>query len=121
MSGPVVTLGHPTRTAAVQALRVQGLTTKQIANRIGIETKTVTALEASARRSGSAKTGLPRGRYMPSPQNTVEMDVNTIRALRPHAARRSTTVAHLAKQLLAVLADDNLVDALLDDADQVPA
>ena len=115
MAGPILTLGHPTRTAAVAALRQQGLSTSAIARRIGIEPKTVTALEASASRRTRTQRREPE---LPS-WNTVAIDHDVLRALRPHAARRNVTVTALARQLLATLADDDLVDALLDDADQL--
>ena len=113
------TLGYPTRTAAVQALRAQGLSSGAIARKIGIEVKTVTALEASARRGAGGETGDYRGARSTSRQHTVAIDNDVLRALRPHAARRQISVNALVRQLLAILADDDLVDALLDDADEV--
>lgn len=44
MGGAIPCLGYPSRTAAVLALRGQGLSTREIAVRIGIEVKTVAAL-----------------------------------------------------------------------------
>lgn len=111
MAGRIPCLGYPTRTDAVIALRANGLTTHAIADRIGIEPKTVTALEASAARRG--------GDYKPHPRrefaNAVPVDPQTLVTLRPHAARRGISVNLLIQQLLMILADDDLVDALLDD------
>lgn len=52
MGAPKPTLGFTSRTEAVLALRADGCTTRQIAERIGISEQTVTALEHS---SGRAK------------------------------------------------------------------
>jgi len=111
MGGPIPCLGYGSRTEAVAALRSQGLQTREIARRIGIEPKTVSALEASQNRKDATRV---QSSDLPS-WNTVAIDADTLRALRPHAARRGITVATLARKLLIVLADDNLVDALLDD------
>lgn len=111
MARRIPCLGYPTRTDAVIALRNEGLSTREIAGRIGIAPGTVTALEASAARR--------RGDYKPRPRrefaNVVPVDPDTLAALRPHAARRSISVDLLIQQLLMILADDDLVDALLDD------
>lgn len=118
MTSPTPTLGYPTRTAAVQALRAQGLSTSAIASRIGIETKSVTALEASARKTQGGPSRGARRNYQP--QGLI-VDAEVRRALRPHAAKRSTTVDALIGRLLAILTDDDLVDALLDDVGEVSA
>jgi hypothetical protein len=114
MGAPKFCLGYPSRTAAVMALRAEGVPTRVIASRIGIEPKTVTALEASAQRDSRTQR---RETELPS-WHTVAIDNDVLRALRPHALRRGLTVTALARQLLATLADDDLVDALLDDADE---
>jgi hypothetical protein len=111
MAGPKSCLGYPTRTDAILALRGQGLATRDIARRIGIEPKTVTALEASAARRGGNHR--PRGRQ--EYRNVVPVDPETLAALRPHAVRRHISVDLLIQQLLMILVDDDLVDALLDD------
>ena len=36
-------------------------------------------------------------------------------ALRPHAARRATTVDQLIRDLIEIVARDDMVDAVLDD------
>ncbi|GAN14133.1 hypothetical protein I6G65_16015 [Sphingomonas paucimobilis] len=111
MGGPIPCLGYDSRSQAIAALRAQGQSTREIARRVGIEPKTVSALEASQNRRDTSRT---QGSNLPS-WNTVAIDADTLRALRPHAARRGISVVALARNLLIVLADDNLVDALLDD------
>lgn len=111
MAGSIHCLGYATRTDAVIALRGQGLSTREIAQRVGIEPKTVTALEASRARRGSTYAPRARQEY----RNVVPVDPETLVALRPHAARRGISVDLLIQQLLMILADDDLIDALLDD------
>lgn len=111
MAGPITCLGYSTRTDAVIAMRGEGLSTREIARRIGIEPKTVTALEASRARRGTVRVSRARPEY----RNSVPVDPDTLAALRPHAARRRISVDLLIQQLLMIVADDRLVDALLDD------
>lgn len=106
------TLGYPTRTAAVQALRRKGRTTREIAKLIGIEAKTVVALEASANRWKKASS-------VNAPSNDFAIPLNTRMALRAHAARRGISVDRLILMLVDAVADGNLVDAVLDDMEQL--
>jgi hypothetical protein len=46
---------------------------------------------------------------------TVEISIGAIRALRPAARQRDTTVARLINDLVEVVAADGLVSAVLDD------
>lgn len=50
MSSPKPCLGYPSRTAAVAALQAQGLSNRQIAERIGVQPGIVTALNGKAER-----------------------------------------------------------------------
>lgn len=107
MSGPIPTLGYPTRTAAVLALRAQGLTTGAIARRIGIEPATVSALECSARRSPEA----PRAQF----ERPVVFPVGLLQRLGPAAARRGMTRERLAILIVETVVEDGMIDAVLDD------
>ena len=110
MGGPKPTLGYPSRTAAVVALRQEGLDSQEIAHRIGISTATVAALEHSATRSQGRKnqTAEANGR-------TVLLSLDAIERLRPHASKRGITANELARRIVDVVTDDGMVDAVLDD------
>lgn len=109
MGGRKPTLGYPSRTAAVLALREEGLDTRSIAGRIGIGMKDVAALESSAARS-AAIGGTCR---------TVLFPVDLLADLVPHAERRGITANCLARRIIETVIDDGMVDSVLDDADEV--
>jgi hypothetical protein len=104
------TLGYPSRTEAVLALRRQQLTTHAIAERIGIQPKTVLSLETSATRSLRRRSQNCR---------TVVFPIDLLNALGPHAARRGVSANELARRVVEAALDDKLIDAVLDDADDV--
>lgn len=110
MSGPKPTLGYPSRTAAVIALRAQGLTQQAIATRIGISIKSVYALESSAR---ATRTGGPR--LSGETAKSIQVARGTLQRLAPHARARGISRDALAAQIVDVVATANLVDAVLDD------
>jgi hypothetical protein len=100
------TLGYPSRTAAVLALRAQRLPTDAIARRIGISPKTVVALECSADRSRQ---------LVADGNQTILFSGELLEDLRPHAARRGISVRQLARLIVETAVDHDLIDALLDD------
>ncbi len=110
-------LGYPSRTAAVIALRAEGLSTRQIAERIGIEVKTVGALEGSFARKDREKNH-PAIRQYDQSGFPVRIDADTWAKLRVAAARRGILPDLLAQQLLMLAVDDGLIDAILDDEDE---
>lgn len=103
------TLGYATRTEAVQALRAQKLSTREIARRIGVEVKTVSALEQSGERPRRVRPTEEMGR-------TVVVSIDVLDALRPHAERRGLSVNALVRRIVETVADEAMVDAVLDDA-----
>lgn len=107
-------MGFSSRTAAVQALRRQGASTQEIADRLGIQHKTVTALEHSA---GRAKKRAIR----PAEEHgrTVLFPIDILDSLAPHAARRGIHPNTLARRLVETAVDEGLIDSILDDADEV--
>ncbi|CAA0130238.1 Uncharacterised protein [Starkeya nomas] len=110
MSKP--TLGWPTRTKAVLALREMKMTTREIAAAIGIDVKTVCALEASAVRAIRERPQRQRGRAILLPLDVFD-------ALGPEAARRNISPAALARLLVETVVDENMIGAVLDDADEL--
>ena len=108
-------LGYQSRTDAVVALRATGLTTRQIAAKIGIAENTVTALEHSAGR----QTRAPR----PAEQlgRTVLFPRDILDRLGPHAARRGIHPNSLARMIVETVVDDGLIDSVLDDLEHLDA
>ncbi|MGF7151292.1 hypothetical protein FHS96_004955 [Sphingomonas zeicaulis] len=104
------TLGYGSRTEAVHGLRAQGIPTAQIARAIGISVSTVSALEA----------GSSRPRRMPRPSEergrTVVVPTDILDRLGPPAARRGIHPNSLARLILETVVDENMIDAVLDDA-----
>ena len=115
MGAPKPCLGYPSRTAAVIGLRAQQLTTRQIARASGIEETTVVALECGSSR--------PRREPRPSEQmgRTVVIPVDVLDALGPHAAKRCISVNQLAREIIATVVDEGMIDAVMDDADDIAA
>jgi transcriptional regulator with XRE-family HTH domain len=99
-------LGYSSRTACALALQAKGIHYKEIARQIGIKDSTVAALLSGAKRK----------RPSVDHQRTVCIDSDVLDALRPAAARRGISVNNLCRQLIGCIADDDLADAILDDA-----
>lgn len=98
-----------TKTETVIFLRKSGLTTREIAAKVGIEPKSVTALECSARRGKRAK------RPAETLGRTVLFPADVLDALGPFAAKRGIHPNMLARQIVTTVLDEGLVDAVLDD------
>jgi len=97
-------LGYPTRTAAVVALRREGLSIREVAARTGIPASNVSALECCARRRRIS--GDQRGPSFPR---------EILAELAPAAAARGLAAEELAWRLLSVILAEDLVDAVLDE------
>lgn len=110
------TNGFPTRTAAVLAYRAQGKNTAQIADLIGINTNTVLALEGSAARKKGA-----HGPDAREEGRAVLVPLDILGKLRRPAEKRGVTPNRLARLIIEAVVDGNIVDAVLDDADEEPA
>lgn len=116
----VPTLGYPSRTEAVLALKSQGLATEAIADRIGISASAVTGLVASAGRSKYRRkawmeigeTSIAGNHFM-----EVRFPQTTLRQLRPHASRRGISVVTLIQRIVGEVASSAIVDAVLDDGE----
>jgi hypothetical protein len=112
MSGRKPCLGYPSRTAAVLALRDQGLTKAAIAARIGIRPDTVSALECSARRWAGARAGNP------DVCRSVLVPLGVLQRLAPAARTRGLRRETLAALIIEKVAEDALIDAVLDDGEE---
>lgn len=95
--------GYPSMTAAVVALRAQGLSASTVARRLRISVETVSALERSARRRESGPVRLP---------------ADVAKLLQKPADRRGLRVEQLALTIIATVARDGMVDAVLDDGER---
>lgn len=111
-------LGYPSRSAAVMALVAQRVPTKEIAIKLGIETKTVFALLHSAARSQHRRDAIERGAEH---ARTIVFSNTILDRLNPHAARRGMHRNTLARLIVETVLDEGLVDAVLDDAAEIEA
>jgi hypothetical protein len=106
----------------VLALRDLGQSDREIARRIGIEPKTVSALAISA---GRKRRDLARGRSerFAGTGNGIVLPLDVQQRLRSAASRRRVSVHRLAIMIVETVADSDLVDAVLDDgwADELNA
>lgn len=109
MGAPKPCFGFPSRTAAIAAFRAHGMSTQEIAIKIGISVSTVSALEVGSSRPKIDVPGQYYGRCMLLP-------VDVIDALGPAAAKRNISASHLARMIVCTVIDEGLIDAVLDDA-----
>jgi Bacterial regulatory proteins, luxR family len=110
MGAPKPTLGFSSRTEAVLALRADGCTTRQIADRVGITENTVTALEHSSGRAKQrpSRPAKANGRAILFPRAILDR-------LGPHAAVRGIHPNSLARMIVEIAVDEGLIDSILDD------
>lgn len=108
---------HRPPTAIVAALKRAAdnntpVTARQIADECGVE---IYAVRAAAKRSGYPL--VLRG-WRPSADGpmSVKLDRYQKDKLKAEARRRGLTAGALAAQLLSAITDDDLIDAILDDA-----
>lgn len=110
MGGRKPTLGYPSRSAAVIALQSEGLTTREIADRIGISHKNVISLSISA--MGAKKRAT---RPTESFGRTIVFPIDILGRLAPYAAARGISTNELVRRLIEIAVDDGLIDSILDD------
>lgn len=101
------TLGYPSRTDAIAALRAQGKETREIAEACGLSRQGVVALERHVRTANVRRDSTVR--------RTIVLPPELVDALAPHAATRRLGAREIALRILAAVAGDGLVDAILDD------
>jgi hypothetical protein len=109
-TGRIATLGYSSRAEAALALRQQGFSTDCIAALLRIAPKAVIALEQSA--------GPLRAR---TDDSAMQLPAALLELLGPHAARRGIATDELARQIVETVVRERMVDAVLDDAEQVSA
>lgn len=109
--------GYPSRVAACAALRDdEGLSIAGIAARTGLSSSTVSALLVYHDR----RTGRRPGGYEAMKHKYVRVDVGVLDGLAEEAAARGLEPVELAHEILAVVARDALVAAVLDDMEVIP-
>jgi hypothetical protein len=115
MPRPEPILGYRSKTAAVLAMRSQGLSTEIIAERLMIASKDVAALEHSAARWKRAVRGI---RPAEANGRTVLFPVDILNALGPHAAKRGISPNELARRIVETAVEENMIDAVMDDEEE---
>ncbi|ORE90977.1 sigma-70 region 4 domain-containing protein [Aurantimonas sp. 22II-16-19i] len=110
-------MSRRSRRAEVVMLSLEGLTTAEIARRTGLTRGTVSVYRSRA------GLDLPRERGPEEPEpttRTVRVPFDVLAMLQPFAAARDIHVCHLARDLIATIADDGIADAVLDDGVTTP-
>lgn len=110
MSAPIPALGYPSRTSAALALKAEGLKNVEIAERLGIDKKKVDSLLTSVHANRYDRTERKNCSAAP-----VTITLEHRQKLRNAAAKRLLSVDTLMCLLIERIADDRLVDAILDD------
>lgn len=98
------TNGHPSRTAAIFALKAEGKTERQIAAALGMAEGSVSSMIWKARRREWGK----------ADQFPVAIDGNLRADLEREASKRGVYVPTLVNQLLRAIVADKLVSAVID-------
>lgn len=104
MTKPV--LNYRCRTDAVVALRAKGLPAEEVARLIGATRKNVESLERYGRRRGQAL-------HVEAIATVLPDEVQE--RLAPQARKRNLSLNRLIIRILTAVANDNIVDAVLDD------
>jgi len=116
MSAARPVAGYPSQQAAVRALLLEGRSRHEIAEAIGRGLDAVSAVISNLKAKGELPEDFETGAR---PSHAIHVGKETLRLLAPHAARRKTEPAALARKLLDTIAREGLVNAILDD--RVPA
>ncbi|CAA2142820.1 hypothetical protein [Hyphomicrobium sp. ghe19] len=100
MAAPVPTLGFPSKSAAIEAMKAANMPPKEIAAAIGISLRNYYRLEAYTRKG--------RGRQIVLSRDMMD-------AAAPHAKVRNISVHELMRQILETVLEEGMVDNVLDD------
>lgn len=109
----IATLGYPSRMAAVDALDADGKSTEEIARLTGMKVTTVRSVRSLAR---SARVVRRQRLVEEDFRQAIWFDRRVIDTLRPEADRRRVPVTELVRDLVSTIAEDGLVNAILEDA-----
>ena len=97
-------LGYPSRSAACRALRALGLSNAEIVARFAADGHAITPKQINALLH-----------YQQLRDGIVRVPAIVVTRLAPAAAARGVKVTELMEELLAVIARDGMVEAVLDD------
>lgn len=112
MAGPVPVNGYRSKTDAVLALKAQGLKNEEIAYRLCITKSSVAGLLCSSARRRPASRAERRTEFDGA---GISFQRETLLKLAPAAAARRIHVNELVRRLIKTIADDGMVDGVLDD------
>jgi predicted transcriptional regulator len=101
--GMTPTLGYPSRSAAVAALRKECKSTREIAELIGVSQKVVLAMDQYNRSK------LTRNHQM------IKVSPDVYKALVRSSRKRHLRVEQLTNRVLEIIVNDGLLEAVLDD------
>jgi predicted transcriptional regulator len=105
-------LGYRSKSAAIRAMKAEGLSSAEIGQRIGMSGSAVSQLAYCVRkRADSPQSDEKRQRVYMAPY--------MIAALKPHADKRGIAATTLVQRIVIALLEDNLIDAVLDDQEPV--
>lgn len=102
-------LGYRSKSEAATAMKNDGVPTHIIAERLGIESRAVAALTTSRTRTLERRvTSYPVDR-------AVVISKDRLSRLESHAKKRGIPAVDVAKRIIDIVIDDDIVDNVLDD------
>lgn len=103
------------RETEIIRLAREGMAPRDIATELACQPSTVHHYLWKARREGTFEGAFPRGPGREPGSSTAFLPRSLVIALQPAAAERGVTLCKLAQAILTRVADDGLVNAVLDD------
>lgn len=111
MPAPKPVLGYPSLTEAAVSLAAAGVPHAEIARRIERPVKWVDSMVSQGRMTHKRRSAELRARQVTLPPDVAQ-------ALAPHAAARGIDPAALALRIVETVAEEAMIDAVLDDAEE---
>lgn len=117
---PQPCMGFPSRSAAIRALRAEGLSNREIAERTGIPRSSIGALVPSTPRDRSVEAlPKPAGFKLGAHGHlSISVNIEIRQMLRPFAAKRGLTLESFITDMIEKIAEDGIADAVMDDGVQ---